>query len=398
MGSSRVLFGREERIKHAITHKGEFFGGEPTQKLHCQSHNQYFAKSDYSAEGVHTGDTEAYSGGLAPDVTADWLIDRIRWANKLRQILRVYAMPQKTWIIPKMTSGHPVWHQQEGYSVRDGSGDNAASTDFHKPTIAGITMTAKKMAGITGWTTEFAEDSIIGVPQMMFGELSSDMGSYEELAMFQGVESWGGMGGSGTVGSGYAQIELAHTGDVRYMWDGLIAQTQSTGGIIGQFTPFNTTYDNTIDGGSDVLTKEELDMLLGALEDHNFECTDLFMRAKVAARLRNTTEWEEFQRLDAIGNRAALIKGYVATFYGADIFKTDKMPLGTAYGTGATDSVVLGIDRSQPMIGDRRRINFVKKHRFDYDADEIRVTERIGFQVKHTRSLAKIVDVKDAVA
>lgn len=401
MGSSRVIFGQPDRVKYAMTNKSEFFAGDADkgrQKLHCWSHPQYMAKT-YSGEGVLTDDTEMDSGGLAPTITATWMIDRIRWKNILRQILPVKAMPGRVWNIPKMTAGHPVWYQGEGYSVRTESGDDTASTDFHKPSVTHITMTARKMAGITGWTTEIAEDSIIGIPEMMFGELSSDMGSYEELAMFQGNAGFDDMGGSGTVGSGYAQIELAHTGDVRYMWDGLIAQTQSTGGIIGQFTPFNTTYNNTIDGGSDVLTKEELDQLIAAVENYNFEPTDIFMRSNVAARLRNTTEYEEFQRLDAIGNRAALIKGYVASFYGSDIFRTDKMPAGTAYGTTATtDSVVLCIDRSQPLIGDRRRINFVKKHRFDYDADEIRVTERLGFVVKHTRGLAKIVDVKDAVA
>ena len=151
-----------------------------------------------------------------------------------------------------------------------------------------------------------------------------------------------------------------------------------------------------IDGGEDKLTKEELDQLLAVLEDGGFQCTDMFMRAKVAARLRNTTEYEEFQRLDAIGSRAALVKGYVGTFYTADIFVSNKIPVGTAFGTGATDSLVLGFDRKEFLIGDRRRVNFVRKHGFEEDVDEIRVTERIGFVHKHFEGVGAIYDVTDS--
>jgi len=132
------------------------------------------------------------------------------------------------------------------------------------------------------------------------------------------------------------------------------------------------------------------------IEDEGYQATDFFMRPKVAGRLRNITEFEEFQRLDAIGTRAALIKGYVGTFYTADIFITNKIPVGTAFGTGATDSCVLAFDRSQYIVGDRRRTSFVRKHGFEEDVDEIRVTERIGFINKHNEGMAVIWDVEDS--
>jgi len=368
-----VVFGDENRVRKAVHHSSEFFD---VPKRHVLDGKTYFERA-YA--GTETSDLD--SGGLAPTITADWLIDRIRWANKLRQICQVVPMPGKTWQIPKMTAGDTVYYQVEGYSVYSESGADNASSGFTEPTITHATMRATKMAGITGWTTELAEDSVIPIPELMFKELADSMADYEELAMIQGDYQYGNSI-SGAVGGGFDDMNTSNVGDVRYMFDGLLVLTPGAANVTPYGTPDDTSPENAIDGGSDPLTKEELDKLLAVIEDNNFTCTNMFMKSNVAARLRNTTEYEEFQRLDAIGNRAALIKGYVGTFYTADIFRTNKIPVGAAFGTNSTDTCVL-------------KINFVRKHRFEYDADEIRVTERIGFLVRHNEALGVIWDVKN---
>jgi len=380
-----VFFGDENRVNKAIHMPGEY---SELKRPHALDGKSYFSKA-YSG----TVTTDLDSGGLAPTITADWLIDRIRWANKLRQICQVVPMPGKTWQIPKMTAGDTVYYQLEGYSAYSESGATQATTGYTEPTITHATMTAYKMAGITGWTTELQEDSVIPIPEMMFKELADSMADYEELAMIQGDESYGHTL-TGAVGGGFADMNTSNVGDVRYMFDGLIVLTP--GSASGYGTPDDASPENIIDGENTKLTKESLDQLLAVIEDNNFTCTDMFMKSNVAARLRNTTEWEEFQRLDAIGNRAALIKGYVGTFYTADIFRTNKIPVGAGFGTGTTDTYVLGFDRKEPFIGDRRKINFVSKHLFERDVEEIRTTERYGFIVRHNEALGHIYDVQNA--
>ena len=80
----------------------------------------------------------------------------------------------------------------------------------------------------------------------------------------------------------------------------------------------------------------------------------------------------------------------------ANVFVTNRIPEGTAFGTDADDSIVLGFDRRLPLIGDRRKISFVKRHAFTYDAEEIRVTERVAFNTKFNAGIAVINDVKNA--
>ena len=307
---SRVVYGDEKRVKRAIMHQGEFFD---KPKSNIMSARDYHQKA-------YAGTITSNLSTLAPTLTANWLIDRIRWSNKLRQICNVIPMPSPIWTLPKMTAGDTVYYQLEGYSHEDESGIDHASAGYTRPTISSATMTAYKMSGLTGWSSELAEDSIIPIPELMFGELADSMADYEELAMVQGDAAYGNTI-IGAVGGGFADYS-ASQGDVRYMFDGLLTLTPGTNTKGTYGTADDTSPVNDIDGGDDKLTKEELDQLLAVIEDNNFTCTDMFMRAKVAARLRNTTEYEEFQRLDAIGNRAALIKGYVGTFYTADIFAT----------------------------------------------------------------------------
>jgi hypothetical protein len=387
-GARRVIFGNQKRIQKATRHQSEFFSGE--KRKFTLSAQDYFKKA-YA--GTESSD---YADPIIPDVTADSLIDRVRWANKLRQLFTVLPMPSKTWILPRLTAGVNVYRQKEGESVKTASGLDQASSGYVSPTIDSVTMIANKFAAITGWTTELAEDAIISVPQLMFNELADSVGEYEELAMIQG-DYQDGNSLTGTVGSGYAAPSSGYgAGDVRYSFDGLLTLTPAAASKTPYGTPDDVSPDNAIAGGSDKLTKEELDQLLALIEDQGYNTTDMFMRAKVAGRLRNTTEYEEFQRLDAIGTRAALIKGYVGTFYTADIFISNKIPVGTAFGTGANDSCVLAFDRSQFLIGDRRRVSFVRKHGFEEDVDEIRVTERIGFTHKHNEALAVIWNVDDS--
>jgi len=395
----RVVFGNEQRVKAATHYTDQFFNKEPRKNTisakkyfqRVESDHHFIRATAYAGE-----ESSDYSDPLIPTVTAEWMIDRIRWQNKLRGILTTLPMPGPTWKIPRLVGGVKVYRQKEGYSVKDESGLDQDSSGYVAPTVDSITVVANKFAAITGWTTELAEDSVISIPQMMFEELADTIGDYEELAMIQG-DYQDGHSLSGEVGSSFDAPSSGYgAGDVRYSFDGFLILNPGSDANTPYGVPDDTSPNNAIDGGSDKLTKEELDQAMSLIEDQGFEVTDGFMRAKVKGRLRNTTEYEEFQRLDAIGTKAALIQGYVGTFYGVDLFTSNKIPVGTAFGTNSTDTCVLLFDRSNYFIGDRRRVGFVKKHGFEEDVDEIRVNERIGFAARHNEGSAVIWNVKDS--
>ena len=127
----------------------------------------------------------------------------------------------------------------------------------------------------------------------------------------------------------------------------------------------------------------------------------MLVNPQVAARLRNKTEFEMLQRLDAVGKEAALIKGWVGKYYTANVYVSHFMPTGVAVFNTATtspkDSIVLGLDKSSPIIGDRRSIEVLQRHRFYQDVNEIRLTERIAFGSRYPQLLAGLADVQNAV-
>jgi len=334
-----------------------------------------------------------YATPLIPTETANFFYDRIYWENRLRNIVTTIPMPRETFRIPVKTAGSKVFRQGEGLRLDTESGLDQASSGFVAPTISYIDLVADKFSSITGWTTELEEDSVISIPQMMFEELAISMGEYEELAMLQG-DAAAALGLNGTI-TGYDNAPFT-AGDVRYSFDGLIALTPGADASCPNWTPKDLTPLNIQDGGSNALTRNELNKLISDLEEQGYRCTDIFMRPRTAGRLRDDVEFEHFQTIKDIGMaKAALIRGYVGDFYGSNVFVTDRIPEGTGFGTNADDSLVLGFDRRLPLIGDRRKINFVKRHAFYVDAEEIKVSERIGFNRKFNEGLGLIVDVKN---
>ena len=355
--------------------------------------NDAFKKA-YASYGQISSD---YSTPLIPTETANFFYDRIYWENKLRNIVTTIPMPRATFRIPKKTAGSKVYRQGEGYSLVSESGLDQSSSGYVSPTISYLDLVANKFGSISGWTTELEEDSIISIPQLMFEELAVSMGEYEELAMIQGDAS-DGHSLSGTV-TGYDDPSGGFgAGDVRYSFNGLIMSAPGTNSGTGSvWTPDDSSPENIFDGGSNKLTRDELNTMISQIEEQGYECTDIFMRPKVAGRLRDDVEFEQFQSIADIGqSKAALIKGYVGDFYGSNVFVTNRIPEGSAFGTGATDSMVIGFDRRLPIIGDRRKISFVKRHAFTYDAEEIRVTERVAFNTKFNEGIALINDVQNA--
>ena len=381
----KLVIGDREKIKL------EVIKGNLSSKL--IDYETYVKKALPDIQKAYSGATSTDVADSIPTITADWFIDQLTFNNKLRQIVQVYRMPNKTVDIPKITGGLKVFIQGEGYDIRTESGLDQASSGYTKPTMSKITLTAKKFSGITGWTSESEEDSVLNLPQLFLNKLAKAMADFEELAMIQGDEN-NALGLTGTVGGSYDNFPLT-AGDVRYAFDGLIAIAP---GSSPGWTPKDPSPSNIIDGGSDALTYDEMNQLFSVIEESAAKLTDIFIRPKVHARLRNDAEFEAFLTVDKIGqDRAANIKGFVGKYYDANVFVTDKVPVGTAFGTNSDDTLVIGFDRNELIIGDRRIVSFNKQHEFYRDVIEIRVDERIDFKALHNEGVALIADVKDTI-
>ena len=200
------------------------------------------------------------------------------------------------------------------------------------------------------------------------------------------------------------------------MYEGLIQAVpyNSSSGVVpvsaAGWTAQNTATDNVIDAAQALLTFDHLNELMSIVEDAkgNGALTDFAMSAKPIARMRNPVEFEMFQTIKDIGSKAALIRGSVGDFYGANIISsgfvpngTDTVPLDVDDATtglvqNSTDTMVLGFDRRAAVISQRRGIEMRTEHAFHQDVEEVRFLERVGFKVLRPEWTVLLGDVKNA--
>jgi hypothetical protein len=348
-------------------------------------------------------DSDAADGGeTVPTPLSKRIINIVDNATFMRQISRGIYMPSKTYEIPKKTTLETSFRIREG---RDWSTDvptDAGGSAITKGVWTSITLTADKMGTISGYTTELDEDSLISWGMMTLMGMARSHGEGQEAALIQGQ-----LAGAGTNSS------LAYNaGNVRYMFDGLIwhieGDATSTG---GNWTPDANTESDVmwIDGGSDVLTADELNDCMSKIEENRHELRYWIMRPKVRARMRDATEFEQLQSMKDIGDQAALIKGHVGRYYTGDIIISSFIPSGAwtgantgtnasgTYGTNSDDTMVLGLDNRELVVGDRRRLEIRRRHRFYSDINEIRMSSRFTFDVERAGGIAGINDVKLAI-
>lgn len=340
--------------------------------------------------------TDAYGGYTIPTPLADYFIDMVEKDVFARQIFEVRAMDSSTLEIPTRTAGMSVFHLSgEGVSLTTEAGATGATTALSRSTFGTMTLTAQKFVVWGGYTTDLAEDSLINIGDMLLQTMARDLAEAEEKAIIQGEAS-------GTSTS-FA------VGDPRYAFDGLIwhvyGSNASTGAV---WTPDNASPVMWADGGSDVLTADELNAMSTRISEQGFKCTHIMVRPTIAGRLRDPTEFEMFQGIKDIGgDMAALVKGFVGRYYESDILVSSLLPLGTSDGysgtggefvTGTDDSTIIAFDVREPIIADRRKLEVRTRHNYDSDVEEARYLTRMTFDVKRPLALAGINDVKNAVS
>lgn len=352
--------------------------------------------------------TAAQGGETIPTPLADWYIDLLHDSTFVRQKFKTFNLKEGSQLeIPRLTAGNTMYHVKEGRDMTAEGGSDGASSSYSRTTWDSKIITVDKVGVLTGFTVELAEDSLIDIARMVMENGAIAMAEGEETAFILGSTKTGG----NEIGEGYT------AGQPSKLYDGLVAQIpwESNSGVVqvsaAGWTSSNTgSGDNIIDAGQSLLTFDHLNELLSIIEDKsgNGRMDTIVIPPKLIARMRNPVEFEMFQSIDKIGNKAALLRGYVGDFYGANVISSGFLPVGTdttpmdmddatnGIVTNSTDSIVLGFDSRAAVIVQKRGIEMRTRHNFYKDVEEVRFIERVGFDELYPQWTAGIFDVKNA--
>lgn len=361
------------------------------KKINFSSKNYSFngkAPMSKTYAGLIEG-TNSAGGYTVPSPLADWFLNQLDKNSWARQLFEVRTMNSKTLTIPRITDGDTVYLGGEGLNMNTEGGLSQASSSYTKPTWSTLTITPVKFNGLSGYSSELEEDSILNIAQITLKELVKGFNWFEEQAFIQGEAGGSKFGWT--------------SGDTRYGFDGLIDKVQGTLASTGNnWTPDSDTNTNWIDGQSQKLTTNMLNQVIAKIEEQRGTCDVMLVSPNVASRLRDKNEFEMLQTVKDIGaDRAALIKGFVGRYYTADIFVSHFLPTGVSVFNSSTsdpkDTLMLGLDSKSPVIVDRRKLDLLTRANFYEDVYEMRMTERVGFSAYYDELIAGIADVQSAV-
>lgn len=369
--------------------------------LYNKLQNKNYRKKAYTG---HT--TVAAEGGeTIPTPLADYYLGLQHDSTFVRQVFSVLPIKDGSQLeIPKLTNGNVMYHAGEGLSMLTEGGADGSSTSYSRTTWSSKTVTVDKVGVLTGYSAELEEDSLINIAKMVIENGAIAMAEGEESAFILGSTQTG----ANQIGN------LFSAGQPEKLYEGLIQQVPYSGAVpvsANGWASVNTgDGNNIIDAGQSLLTFDHLNELLSIVEGKtgNGRMDTIVVPPKLVARMRNPVEFEMFQSLDKIGDRAALIRGSVGDFYGAKIISSGFIPEGTDTAPGnmddatngivenSTDSIILGFDSRAGVIVQKRGIEMYTRRNFYQDVQEVQFLERVGFDVLYPQWLAMIGDVKNA--
>lgn len=363
-----------------------------TQSVYSSRKYEFGKRGMAKAYAGHTS-TAAQGGETIPTPLADYFLDLIRDSTFLMQEFKHIKMTADTFEIPKMTGKNSVYVIGEGSDMITEGGSDGSSTSYSRTTWSSITLNAVKLGALSGYSSELAEDSLINVSQMTMMELVKQMGEAIEQAWIWGDKT--------------SAIASFDTGFPEKAFNGIIHQTPDSSSAPAGWTPVNTSVDNIIDAAQALLTRDHLSELINKLE---LVTGDRKMHTMAIApahigRLRDNVEFEDFQSIHHIGEKAALLRGQVGDFYGVKIVPTGFMPKGgdtspatatSNYVSTAADTLIFGYNKEALLIGDRRVLEIKKRHRFYQDVEEVRLLTRLALTTAREQYMALIGDVKNS--
>lgn len=321
--------GQEQAYRAGMWVRSRFFNDDRAARW-CKNHMGIEQRA--LSEGVNTA-----GGALVPEEMAQAIINLRETYGVFRRHARRWPMGSDTLVIPRK-SGAPT-------AVFIGEGVAAAESDA---TFDGVTLTAKKLARLSRFSNEFAEDAIIDVADFVVQEFAEAFALKEDQTGFNGT---GAQSFAGIVGVTQKIIDGTHTA-------GAVDATSGT----DLFTE--------VDNG-------DITNLIGALPafaegNAKFFCSKL-CAATVFGRLK----------ADAGGNSVeTLEKGIFGRYLGYDIVISQVLEASI---TAINNTVMLlfGDLQMAAALGDRRGFRFISSgdRYMEFDQIGIMATERFDVNV-----------------
>ena len=291
--------------------------------------------------------TDASGGYLVPDEISRRILEYIQDKAVALQVCRQVTMKSDVLKIPKVTGGTTGYWVPENIKI--------TSSDM---TFGQVTLTAKKVAALSKFSSELKEDSITDVWELIADQMAKD------LALKIDDEIFNGTGGQFT----------------NYM------RNSSISGI------------NTVDAGAN-----GDDMSLSKITAAVYECTvdnhiptDIIAHPVITKKLRNLTDSTGRPLLDAATYGSPLLKdGVVGTVYGLKYRESNQLPTNLTKGTGTALTDILVVKAMNcGWFGIRRKLTVHKDYDIEYDQYIIQSNLRCAFNIPYPKAICIIKDIK----
>lgn len=277
-----------------------------------------------------------------PSLMSAELLKYLEVTGTLLPNIRTVPMPTSTYKYP-ITAGIDKarrWGEStvyKGYPTAGIQGQNALYESVDP--IGGITLSAKKLRGHFGFSTEFEEESIVSVAAFAAQEVAASILRGIEDAMINGdsdspeLDSDLTLQPDGTDGS-YSN---------RTAWKG--------------FREFARANSTTVDGLGASITATALFSTLRKMGRYALQPSNSIWLFGLKSYL-DVLDTNEFITLDRAGNRATLVTGSVGLIAGRNVIvheyvREDLATTGRYTGTGTTTEVIL-FDKTRYILGNFR--------------------------------------------
>ena len=302
------------------------------------------------------------TGDFIPEEFASEFIDIVRETNWLRSLFRTINMPTATFFIPKITGDASVFFV---------STESTQPTES-KPAFAAagsVKLEAIKLMVYVQVSNETEEDSKIAMMPIIKTSMAESIARAEEEAFLNGKYR-------------------AYAGDdPRSAFDGLLKLAEDASQTV------------VADNADLIDTIERARLKLG-VHGRSVENLVLLVNPFTGSKIRQI---EQVLTVDKYGPNATILKGEVGKVMGITVVEDFYLPEDDTDAStfnvpaNAEKGNALLVNKTSPIIGDRRKVKFDQDKVVSTDSIEIAISERIGFTVQYVEALCLVTGLTNTV-
>lgn len=294
-----------------------------------------------------TEGTATAGGHLVPEILSRKILALVQEKAKLPKLCMQVKMTSDTLYIPSVTAGSTAYWVGEIGTI--------TASDL---TFGRVTLTAKKVAALSQFSTELEEDSISSVMDIVFNQIAKD------LALKIDDEILNGTGGQFSNYWTYTSM-----------------------------TNVNTVAASGADG--DAMAIDKVSDAIYEIRADNHNATHILCHPRVTRDFRNLTDttgqpiFNEFNF-----GHPLLEEGVIGTIYGLKLIEHSSISLTQTKGSGTTLTDVIVITKGESgVFGMRRTLKTHKFYVIETDSWKVQSNIRCAFNVPYPKSMCIIQDI-----